>query len=102
MKVQSISSQNFEAKKFRLPIKNLVDKAESGHEFPKFFKTPVNLVKEYSNPNAEAIYKEAMSIKDPFKRAEKLSEMGDYEIKDMSWKARLRRLWDKITMDVLW
>lgn len=102
MRVQNINSQNFEAKKFRLSIKALdFTEPKYGMGAPRF-KIPVNYVKEYENPNAEQIYKEAMKIKNPLERVKKLDEMGDYKLIDVSWQERLRRFFDKMTMDILW
>lgn len=101
MKVQNIGSQNFEAKKFRVPLK----KVDLTHpDFLKYGRSEisVNYVKEYENPNAEKIYKEAMKIKDPFERGKKLAEMGHYKLIDMSFKERVKRFFDKIIMDLLW
>lgn len=101
MKVQNINSQNFEAKKFRLPIKKIdfthPDLLRYGRS-----EISVNYVKEYENPNAKEIYKQAMKIKDPFERAKKLAEMGHYELKDMSLTEKIKKIFDRITMDLLW
>lgn len=101
MRVQNVNLQIFAGKKFKLPLKT-VDLTHP--DFLAYGRTefPVNYVKEYENPEAEKIYKEAMKIQNPFERGKKLAEMGHYKLIDMSFKERARRFFNKIIMDLLW
>ena len=81
MRIQALNNQNFEARKLRLPVKYLdltnPDLIEYGRQLKK-----VNIIQEYSNPNARKLYSEAKKTSDIKEKMRLLSEMGDYEIYD--------------------
>ena len=83
MKINAINNKNFEAKKFRLPVK-IVEPTTKGsmtnQYIPKNSTISGNFVKEYSNPNAEKLFNKAMNTKDIDKKLQYLEEMGDYKI----------------------
>ena len=79
MKIQAINSQNFEAKKLRLTVKKMdltnPDLINYGIQTKN-----VNLVKEYWNPNAKALYDQAMKTNNIKEKSRLLTEMGEYEL----------------------
>ena len=79
MKINAINNQNFEARKFRLPIKFLDFSNPDLMQYAKATKE-VNMAKVYSNPNAKDLYEKAMKTQDAEEKARLLLEMGDYEI----------------------
>ena len=94
MYISSISNRMFEAKKFRVPIE-LVDYDRIGTELVNFRKYSGRWVREYPNPNAEEIYKQAQKEKDLNKKMQLLSSMGHYELKDISLKAKIIEWFNK-------
>lgn len=79
MKINTINNQIFEAKKFRLPIKTI---DYSHPELMKYAKVTKNvcMYKEFSNPNAENLYKLAEKTNDIKEKIRLYQEMGDYTI----------------------
>lgn len=78
MKIQAVSSPiTFEAKKFRLKMNSIehID-PNSGHSF----SAHMFWAREYSNPNAEMLYKRANATKDIKEKAKLYSEMGHYQM----------------------
>lgn len=78
MNIQPISAQtNFGAKNFRVPMNRL--------EYPDMslgivFSKKMFCAKEYSNPNAEKLYKQAQSAKTWKEKARLYNEMGHYKL----------------------
>ena len=78
MKIQAVSSPiTFEAKKFRLKMNSIeyID-PNSGHSF----SAHMFWAREYSNPNAEMLYKRANATKDIKEKAKLYNEMGHYQM----------------------
>ena len=73
MRVNIVNRQNFEAEKFRIPIKNLETKWG-------FIET--DCYREYDNPRAEELYNLAKKETDLKKKIDLLDAMGDYRIVD--------------------
>lgn len=82
MHVKAISNQTFEAKKFRLPIKNLQT---------KWGYIPVDCVKEFDNPQAEELYKKAQQTSNLKEKVALLLQMGDYKIIDNSLEKQINK-----------
>lgn len=82
MKINSITGQNFEANKFRLPIKKVQT---------KWGDFPVDCVKEFSNPKAKELYRLAQQTENLEERAAILSQMGEYRIIDNSAEKTVNR-----------
>lgn len=79
MNIQAISNQSFGAKNFRIPVKTaIVGNVETG-----FVKKRVNLVKEYSNPNAELLWNQAQNETSMRKKLKLLDAMGEYKLVDL-------------------
>ena len=81
MRIKTINNQNFEAKRLRLTVKKMDLTNPELIQYGRQVKN-VNLVKEYSNPNAKSLYKEAMQTKNIREKARLFSEMGDFELYD--------------------
>ena len=81
MKINAINNQNFEARRFRLTVKKMDLTNPDLIQYGRQFKS-VNFVKEYSNPEAESLYKKAIETKDMREKARLLSEMDDFELID--------------------
>ena len=79
MKIQSINNQNFEAKRFRLKVTKLDLTNPELIQYGRQEKR-VNLVKEYTNPNAEILYRKAMRTKNVVEKAHLFTKMGDFEL----------------------
>ena len=81
MKINAVNNQNFEARKFRLPVKTLdvtnPELIQYGLQTKK-----VNFVKEYSNPKAEVLYNKAQQTSNIKEKMRLLSEMGEFELYD--------------------
>ena len=81
------------AKKFRLPVQSYIYTIDG---IP-IWSRRCNAVKEFSNPNAEQLYKQAKKTKDIKEKARLYSEMGHYELIDMDLRERvsafLQRHW---------
>jgi len=75
MKINSITGQNFEGKKFRIPIKKIST---------KWGDVPVDCAKEFSNPKAGELYNQAQKAQNIKDRVNLLSQMGEYRIIDNS------------------
>lgn len=90
MKIQSISSQNFGAKKFRLPITivddNILTTLRHG-AVNKYTMVDGRFVKEYSNPRAEKLYKKYQNAPTLQEQLKFLEQMGDYSIIDLEKEA---------------
>ena len=92
MKICSIPSQNFQARKFRLPVKTV----EWAH--PGFSATEkVNWVKEFSNPKAEELYKKAMETSDLQEKMKLLDQMGEYRLFDIEREIMFENFIEKLT-----
>ena len=81
MKINAINNQNFEARKLRLPVKTLDLTNPELINYGRQTKN-VNMVKEYSNPNAKVLYNEAMKSNDIKEKARLFSKMGEFELYD--------------------
>ena len=79
MKINSINNQNFEARKFRLPIKK-VDLTNPELIALGKQEVEVNWYKVFENPKAGALYKQAQKAKDWQEKARLYAEMGHYEV----------------------
>lgn len=98
MNIQAINAQNFGAKKFRLPVKSMmVGDIDTG----LFAYKKVSLVKEYENPNAEALYKQAQKAKNLKEKIRLFDEMGEYRLIDTSLKAKLEKLYNEIMARIM-
>ena len=92
MKICSIPSQNFQARKFRLPVKAV----EMAH--PGFSATEkVNWVKEFSNPKAEDLYKKAMETSDLKEKMRLFEQMGEYRVFDIEKEVIIDSFIEKIS-----
>ena len=87
MNIQAINAQTFGAKKFRLPVKSAI----IGHPDAGIAKRKVNWVKEYENPNAEALYKQAQNTNNLEEKLRLLDEMGEYRLIDIEQENYLAR-----------
>ena len=87
MNIQAINAQTFGAKKFRLPVKS----AKIGHPDTGLAEKTVNWVKEYENPNAEALWNQAMKESSFDKKLNLLEAMGDYRLIDLEQENYLAR-----------
>ncbi len=85
----------FENKKFRVPIK-LVDYDRIGTSLINFRNLSGKWVREYSNPNAKEIYKQAQKEKNLNKKIQLIRSMGHYALKDISFKTRITEWFNKI------
>lgn len=87
MKINAINNTNFEAKKFRLPVrivKPTTDVSMIDQYAPKETLASGVFVKEYSNPRARKFFNKAMQTDDIDKKLYYLDKMGDYKIVDIS------------------
>ena len=79
MKINAINNQDFEARKFRLPIKTVdltnLEIMELGKQ-----EVEVNWYKVFENPKASKLYKQALNATDWQEKARLYAEMGHYEI----------------------
>lgn len=92
MKIQAINNQSFGAKKFRIPVKSmLVGDAESG-----FGKRKVNWVKEFSNPNAETLWNQALNETSMKKKLSLLEAMGEYKLIDLEQEKQIKKALKKM------
>ena len=73
------------AKKFRLPVQSYIYTIDG---IP-ILSRRCNAVREYSNPNAEELYKKAKKAKDLKEQARLYQEMGHYELVDMDLRERI-------------
>ena len=80
------NSSSFMAKRFRIPIRNIV---YSLHGMTLFSKKS-NAVKEYSNPCAAELYSLAQQSKDINEKVRLYSDMGHYEIVSMAAKEKIK------------
>lgn len=87
MYVKAISSQTFEAKKFRLPVKIIQT---------KWGDIPVDCIKEFDNPQAEELYKKAQQNSNLKEKVALLSQMGDYKIIDNSLEKRINKFLKRV------
>ena len=78
MKVNPINNQNFEAKKFRIPVKTEIVKDGD------FVKAKKLIVREYSNPNAEKLWNKALSATDADIKQKYLTAMGKFKLIDVN------------------
>ncbi len=81
-----ISNQAFTAKKFRLPVGDVVYTVNGRILWSRKSYS----VKEYSNPNAEQLYKGAQKTKNISDKARLFAQMGHYEIVNMSAKEKIK------------
>ena len=79
MNVQVIGNQNFEAKKFRVPVRSLDLTNPELIQYGRSIKK-VNMIKEYSNPKAEFLYKQAQKSNNIKEKMRLYAEMGNYEL----------------------
>ena len=79
------NKQQFTAEKFRVPVKEIVYTIGGIRLWTK----KCNLVREYSNPNAEQLYKQAKQTHDFREKARLYSEMGHYELVDMTLREKI-------------
>lgn len=87
MKIQTINNTQFQAKKFRLPVKMVkqtTDFSMSDQYVSKDTLVSGNFVREYSNPKAKKYFDKAMATTDIDKKMYFLEKMGDYKIIDIS------------------
>lgn len=85
MNIQAISNQSFGAKNFRIPVKTaIVGNPETG-----LAKKKVNLVKEYSNPNAESLWNQAQKETSMTKKLKLLDAMGENKLVDLEQRKYL-------------
>jgi len=94
MKTQVINNQSFGTNKFRVPVTIVTRTVED-----TFYRNPIRIggyVKEYSNPEAKGIYEKLQQEKDIYKRAELDKQMGDYEIKPMNKKEKIKMFFKNI------
>ena len=94
MKVNAINNINFDAKKFRLPVR-IVKPATSASRLEKSVAKE-NLVsgvfvREYSNPDAKKFFDKAMMTDDIDKKIYYLDKMGDYKVIDISLEQQVDR-----------
>ena len=87
MKIQGINNINFDAKKFRLPVKfvkntEAVNMMQSSYNIEECVVG--NFVREYNNPKAEEYFYKAMNTSDIDKKFHYLDLMGEYRIIDIS------------------
>ena len=92
MKICSIPSQNFQARKFRLPVK-AVEMAQPGFSATE----KVNWVKEFSNPKAEVLYKKAMETSDLKEKMRLFEQMGEYRVFDIEKEVIIDSFIEKIS-----
>lgn len=95
----SRNNQSFEAKKFRIPV-DVIAKPE-GMPWCYKYSLPGKWVREYDNPEAEAIYKKAQKVKDIDEKIALYKQMGHYELKNISLKERLIGLYNRICLKFL-
>lgn len=86
MNIQAINSQTF-GKNFRLPVKSMVVGTHSNG----IAKRKVNLVKEYSNPNAEKLWNQAMNETSLSKKLNLLDAMGEYRLVDLEQEKLVKK-----------
>ena len=93
MKINIINNQNFESKKFRIPVKMIKDNTDpivAGRQYsPKDVFVKGNFVKEYSNPKAEEYFYKALETSNLDEKFRYLEKMGDYKIVDISSETKL-------------
>ena len=78
MKINPINDQNFEAKKFRIPVKTeFVRKDNIVHETRM-------IVKEFSNPKAKVLWNKALEENNLSKKMKYLNAMGEYKLVDIN------------------
>lgn len=96
MDIQPINTVQFQSnKKFRLPIKfETYDRFGSG--LFNFRTLPGRYVKEYSNPNAESLYKQALQTTDWKERVRLYREMGQYRVINVSLRERIMDYFNKL------
>lgn len=80
------NNQYFTAKtkKFRLPVQSYIYTIDG---IPLWSKR-CNAIKEFSNPDAEELYKKAKKTKDLKEQARLYDEMGHYELVDMNLREK--------------
>ena len=96
MDIQPVNAVQFQSsKKFRLPIK-FVTYDRFCTDLFNFRILPGRYVKEYSNPNAESLYKKALQTTDWKERVRLYREMGQYRVVDVSLKERIKNYFNKL------
>ena len=99
MRINSISEQNFESKRFRIVVEpNLYSTIGSS---VIRFKTSSKYVKEYSNPRAEEIYNKIQKSNDIYEKAALTEFLGHYELKELNFKEKFQSVLDKLLTDFL-
>ena len=97
MKINAINNQNFEAKKFRLPLK-IVKDTESVKANITYASKQTDLpgvyVMEYSNPLAKDLYEKAMNTKNLEEKLNLLEKMGDYKVIDIAEEQKIEKFLD--------
>lgn len=78
MKIDAISSQNFQSKNFRLPVKTEIVRHDN------IVNEKRVIVKEYSNPRAEYWWGKALEESDSTKKIKYLNLMGGYKLIDIN------------------
>lgn len=87
MYVKAISSQTFEANKFRLPVKTIQT---------KWGDIPVDCIKEFDNPQAEELYKKAQQNSNLEEKVALLSQIGDYKVIDNSFEKQINKFLKRV------
>lgn len=87
MKTGVINNTNFNAQKFRLPVRFVKPNSTASTArqfFPRKNLISGNFVKEYSNPNAELFFNLALETSNFDKKMYYLEQMGEYKLIDIS------------------
>ena len=89
MKISAISSQTFQAKKFRIPVEVTMPNKDNPME-----TVTRRMIQEYSNPNAKNYYEQAQREKSFQRQIELYEAMGEYKLiepKEESFWTKLKR-----------
>lgn len=89
MNIQAVNNQNFQAKKFRLPVTVIEPKLKN-----PFMTRTREVIYEFSNPQAKSLYHQAQREKSFQRRIELYEDMGGYKIiepKEESLWARIKK-----------
>ncbi|MCR5266154.1 MAG: hypothetical protein K6E29_06125 [Cyanobacteria bacterium RUI128] len=93
MKTQAINNQSFGIKKFRLPIKSIT----YGEPHASYtVKTSENIVREYPNPMAAALYKKANEAESTEEKIRLFDSMGHYRIRNLDAERRLDNILNRL------
>ena len=93
MKINSINAITFNSKKFRLPvtiIENETLASFSSTSVNKYTVITDRFVKEFSNPNAEKLYKASQVVSTCKEKMKFLEQMGDFKIIDLEHEKKVK------------